>query len=260
MQRHEQAVYTCFTKQGTFWASTIVVQVPGNMYQRPVMWVQALPGFSHGEPPPATTLKNQENGDGTSSFPSPPKKSNKTCKSKKICKTIKTKTKSSTVKTVNVREQYLNILSTNAADLKQKAEDLKNKIKYFESSIFAVQETHFRKKGMFKMQDYHIFEAKRKNKEMGGSMLGVHVGLKPVLIQEYSEAFELIVVEITVAQNVMRVITGYGPQENWDKHLKTPFYNALEEEIAAGELEGRSIIIALDANAKLGSKYIPGDP
>ena len=113
---------------------------------------------------------------------------------------------------------------------------------------------------MFKMQDYHIFEAIRKNKEMGGSMLGVHVGLKPVLIQEYSETFELIVVQITVAQNVMRVITGYGPQENWDKHSKNPFYNALEEEIAAGELEGRSIIIALDANVKLGSKYIPGDP
>ena len=95
---------------------------------------------------------------------------------------------------------------------------------------------------------------------MRGSMLGVHVGLKPVLIQEYNETFELIVVEITVANSVMRVITGYGPQENWDKCLKTPFYNALEEEIAAGELEGRSIIVALDANAKLGSNYIPGDP
>ena len=77
-----------------------------------------------------------------------PKKVIKHLNPKKNCKTIKTKTKSSTVKTVNVSEQYLNILSTNAADLKQKAEDLKNKIKYFESSIFAVQETHFRKKGM----------------------------------------------------------------------------------------------------------------
>ena len=123
-----------------------------------------------------------------------------------------------------------------------------------------MQETHYRKKGMFKVQDYHIFEAIRKNKEMGGSMLGVHAGLKPVLIAEYNETFELIVVEITVANSVMRVITGYGPQENWDKCLKTPFYNALEEEIAAGELEGRSIIVALDANAKLGSNYIPGDP
>ena len=69
---------------------------------------------------------------------------------KKIYKTPKPKTKSSTVKTISVKEQYLNLLSTNSADLKHKAEDLKNKLKYFNSSIFAVQETHFRKKGMFK--------------------------------------------------------------------------------------------------------------
>ena len=72
-----------------------------------------------------------------------PKKVIKHLNKIKNCKTTKTKIKSSTVKTVNVKEQYLNILSTNAADLKHKAEDLKNKVKYFNSSIFAVQETHF---------------------------------------------------------------------------------------------------------------------
>ena len=37
--------------------------------------------------------------------------------------------------------------------------------------------------------------------------------------------------------------SGHVKQHNvallWDKSLKTPFYNALEEEIAAGEPEGR---------------------
>ena len=49
------------------------------------------------------------------------------------------------------------------------------------------------------MQDYHIFEAIRKNKEKGGTLLGVHVGLEPVLISEYSDTFELLVVEVKIA-------------------------------------------------------------
>ena len=115
------------------------------------------------------------------------------------------------------------MLSTNAADLYHKSEDLKNKVRYFESGIFAIQETHFRKKGRFKMQDYHVFESIRKNKEKGGSMLGIHVGLDPVLISEYNETFELLVVEVKVGSKSIRVITGYGPQENWLEKDKTPF-------------------------------------
>ena len=94
----------------------------------------------------------------------------------------------------NIKEMCVHILSTNADGLKQKSKDLKDKVKYFETSIFAIQETHYHKKGMIKMDNFHIFEAIRKNKEQGGSLLGVHVGLNPILIKEYSDSFELLVV------------------------------------------------------------------
>ena len=110
------------------------------------------------------------------------------------------------------------------------------------------------------MQDFHIFESIRKNKEKGGSMLGVHIGLEPVLVSEYSDTFELLVVEVKIANKAIQVITGYGPQENWQENDKTLFYNALDEEIALAELEGKYILIAMDANAKLGPEYIQGDP
>ena len=87
-------------------------------------------------------------------------------------------------------------------------------------------------------------------------MLGVHVGLEPVLISEYSDTFELLVVEVKLGNKEIRVITGYGPPENWHTKEKTPFYNALDEEIASAELEGRSILIAMDANAKLGPENV----
>ena len=91
-------------------------------------------------------------------------------------------------------------------------------------------------------------------------MLGVHVGLKPVLIQEYNATFELIVVEIIVADKDNRVLTGYGPQENWELAEKTPFYNALDEQIDAVELLGKSVIVAMEANAKFGIEIVQGDP
>ena len=114
-----------------------------------------------------------------------------------------------------VKQTSVNILSTNAGGLRHKASDLKNKLKYFQSTIFSVQESHYAKKGKFVMDKFIIFEAIRKSKIKGGSILGVHVDLKPVLVKEYSESFELIVVEVEIGTTRVRVMTGYGPQENW---------------------------------------------
>ena len=85
------------------------------------------------------------------------------------------------------------------------------------------------KKGKLKVKDFHIFESIRKNKEKGGSMLGVHVALQPVLVQEYNDIFELIVVEVKIGDKEVRVLTGYGPQESWDINERSSFYNSLEK-------------------------------
>ena len=59
----------------------------------------------------------------------------------------------------------------------------------------------------------------------------------------------------------IRVISGYGPQENWPEDKRRPFFVALETEVEKANLAGKSTIIELDANAKLGKqKYIPNDP
>ena len=58
----------------------------------------------------------------------------------------------------------------------------------------------------------------------------------------------------------MRIISGYGPQECWSSEEKMPFFVALEEEISKSKLNGKSLILELDANSKLGHKYIKDDP
>ena len=58
----------------------------------------------------------------------------------------------------------------------------------------------------------------------------------------------------------MRIISGYGPQENIEEEKRREFFIALETEVEKAELDGKSIIIELDANSKLGKRYIPNDP
>ena len=87
----------------------------------------------------------------------------------------------------------------------------------------------------------------------------IHKALKPCLIEEYSSEFELLVVEFTVANKSIGIISGYGPQECWSEMERMPFFLALEQEIIKAELAGKSVLIEMDANSKLGPDLIPGD-
>ena len=91
-------------------------------------------------------------------------------------------------------------------------------------------------------------------------MLGAHVKLQPVLVSEYSELFELLVVQVKVEGREIRVITGYGPQENLKADQIMPFFSKLEEEIVSAKLANKSIIIQMDGNSKLGKEVILNDP
>ena len=95
------------------------------------------------------------------------------------------------------KEVSLNIFSSNASGLKAKLKSFKHEIKALDVSVFTLQETHCRKKGLIKVEGFEIFESIRKEKD-GGTLIGVHKALKPVLISEYSDPFEILVVEIVV--------------------------------------------------------------
>ena len=81
--------------------------------------------------------------------------------------------------------------------MKKKVLSLKYFITHLDIGVFTLQETKFVKKGNLKIFDFEIFEAYRK-KEGGGTMIGAHKSLEPILIQEYSDEFELLIVEIKV--------------------------------------------------------------
>ena len=74
-------------------------------------------------------------------------------------------------------------------------------------------------------------------------MCAVDENLRPKLVEEYNDPFELLVVEVEAKNKNIRIITGCGPQENWDEDKRMPFFVTLEAEIVKSELAGRSIII-----------------
>ena len=111
-----------------------------------------------------------------------------------------------------------------------------------------------------KISEFEVFEAIRKGKQKGGTMIGVHKALSPVLITELNDPFELLVVEVKIGEREIRIISGYGPQESWSPDQREPFFQALEEEIIKADLAGKSLIIEADFNSKLGVQFIPKDP
>ena len=46
-------------------------------------------------------------------------------------------------------------------------------------------------------------------------------------------------VEISVGGKDIRVMTGYGPQENWELSEKMPFFIALEKEVSKANMNGK---------------------
>ena len=161
----------------------------------------------------------------------------------------------------NNRVTHIKLFSTNGAGVKNgKVASLNAEVQSTQSNIVTLQETHCTQKGKIKMdKTFVMFEAIRKRKG-GGTLVAIHEDLNPKLIAEYDEEFELLVVEVDTADTSIRVISGYGPHKNWEEEKHLPFFIALETEIEKAELAGKSVLIELEANSKLGPNYISKDP
>ena len=120
------------------------------------------------------------------------------------------------------KQQVLNVFTANANGLKNKVVSLKSNITSLAAGIFTIQESNYNKRGCLNIENFEIFEAIRKKKG-GGTILGAHKALEPILIQEYSDEYELIVIEVSVGGKVIRVMKGYGPQETWTPDQRMPF-------------------------------------
>ena len=113
--------------------------------------------------------------------------------------------------------------------------------------------------GSIKLNDYQVFEKVRPS--LGGGLLtAVRLSLSPVLISPIKEEAEIMVVQCQVNKMKIRVINGYGPQDDEQLSTRLEFWSALEQEIISAKDSNCCVIIQLDANAKVGNSVISSDP
>ena len=154
----------------------------------------------------------------------------------------------------------LTLFGNNANGLKAKKESLLSALKNFNyPSCVLIQETKLRNPGTFTIQGYQIFE-KTRTGFGGGLLTAIENDLSPVLISLGSNESEILVVQISVGRHKIRIINGYGPQEQENYEKIGTFWQDLEQEIISAKDEQCMVLIQMDANAKLGRDILPQDP
>ena len=156
--------------------------------------------------------------------------------------------------------QHFSILGNNCFGLKAKKESLYQTLKAFDfPSCITLQETKMRKMGSVKINDYQVFEKLRPG--LGGGLLtAISQSLSPVLISPIKEDTEILIVQCLVNDMKLRVINGYGPQDDAPLADRLGFWSSLEQEIIIAKDANCSVIVQLDANAKVGRSVIQSDP
>ena len=150
-------------------------------------------------------------------------------------------------------------MGTNAAGLKAKKDSLLSNIEIFNfPSCITIQESKLRNCSNFKLDKYQVFE-KRREGAGGGLLTAIDHNLDPVLIQS-DEDCEVLVVQCILRRQKIRIINGYGPQEDDPLIKRMKFWETIEQEVVSAKKEKCMILIELDANAKLGSEIIRNDP
>ena len=119
------------------------------------------------------------------------------------------------------------------------------------------------KTAVFSLKNYQVFQ-KNRNGSGGGLLTAVDPALNPMLISTKNEEAEILTVQLTMPNRVnnakIRVINGYGPQNDDIVQNRLNFWLGLEEEILDAKSESCMILIQMDANAKVGSSVISCDP
>ena len=119
-----------------------------------------------------------------------------------------------------------------------------------------LQETKLNSRGNFKFKDYQIFESPSSGLE-GGLLTAIDPDIAAVVITEESD---LLIIQIEVVDQKIRIFNCYGPQEYDSKEKVNLFWIELERAVIDAKDNGCMCLIEMDANAKLGSHVIKDDP
>ena len=155
------------------------------------------------------------------------------------------------------------ISGVNAAGLKSKIESFNAILDRLEPQLWSVQETKLKNNEVLKSEVLEKFQVYYLNRQLsggGGLAVGIDKNIESALIREGDDVTEAIVVQIILKNMPVRIVVGYGPQENAAKERKVAFWEFLEDEAKQAESENQGLIIQIDGNLHAGPALIKKDP
>ena len=110
------------------------------------------------------------------------------------------------------------------------------------------------------ISDFQVFYLSRQKSQGGGVALGVNKIFESTLLNEGDDETEVISVLVVVGDIEIRVIVGYGPQENALREKKEKFWDFIENEVVQADSEHQGVIIQIDGNLHAGEELLKDDP
>ena len=115
------------------------------------------------------------------------------------------------------------LLGNNTAGIKAKKDSLEALVELLgKPSCITLQETKLGSKDTFKLNHYQVFQRNR-NGFGGGLVTAVDPNLNPMLVTSNNDEAEVLTVQIEVNNQKIRVINGYGPQDDDNSQNKLNF-------------------------------------
>ena len=163
----------------------------------------------------------------------------------------------------NIKRNSIKLYGINAAGIKCKTESFNDVLSSLKPQIWMIEETKLKTNEHIKceaLSEFQVFYLSRLKSQGGGIAVGIDKMFESTLISEGDDETEAISVLVIVGDLPIRVIVGYGPQENASKDKKEKFWGFIEKEVIQAEAEEQGIIIQMDGNLHAGEKIIKNDP
>ena len=163
----------------------------------------------------------------------------------------------------NIKSKTLEVFGINAAGIKSKLESFNEILTTLKPQIWMLQETKLKPHEQINCEavdDFQVFYLSRQKSQGGGLAVGVSKMLESTLLSEGDDETEVVSVLVVVGDIPIRVIVGYGVQENAPREKKEKFWDFLEKEILQAETENQGVLIQIDGNLHAGSNLIKNDP
>ena len=162
-----------------------------------------------------------------------------------------------------INSKNLKIFAANAAGINSKIKSFENILTTLKPQIWMIEETKLKPHGKIKceaLNDFQVYYLNRQKTQGGGLALGVTKEIESTLIRDGDDETEVVSVQTILGEIPVRVVVGYGPQENATTEKKNKFWDFIENEVREAEMKDHGVIFQMDGNLHAGPGLIKGDP